>query len=768
VAGGARGGDAADHAASARRADQPRAPALSPDGRRIAFLSERGRLDVELWLADAETGEVIRRLVRGAALRPPLRSLNFIASAGSFSPDGRQLAFSALRRGRERDRARGRGARRVTRQIPIPGVPEITNPTGRRTGAPSPSPARRAGSPTSTCTTWRPAETRQLTSGRNADLMPAFSPDGATIAFVTDRGPGTDLDALRFGGYRIALVEVATGEIRVLPGEGDRNFNPTWTADGRAVFFLSDRTGIANVYRADVATGALAQVTEIFQGISGITRLSPALTSARTAERLVFSVFQRGGYNLYRLDDATRLAGEPLAATMAEGDADMAPLPAVLPPAPRPAEEPFVRVLGYLGDPLTGLPSPEVAAAWAPEPTAPGSRWTTSASRRSASRPAAPSAAAGCTAASRGSGATCWRGTRCGARAQAQGQLDEFGFSAAYLYRRLRWDFGVAAQRVPYFSGYQQQGFDAQAGLFRDQVITFRTFDWRLLGLAQLPLSHVQRVEFSAGPRRLARDVRIQEVVYDPIVQGGQIVGLANPRFQETREDGEDFNLFEGSAALVFDNALFGFTSPFAGQRYRLEVSPTLGSFRFVNGLADYRRYLWLQPFTLAGRAFHFGRYGLRPEDEQTLGPLFLGQPQLLRGYPYGDLVNRCRAEQQATPQATESCAVLDQLFGSRLAVANLELRFPLIQALVFGGGIGIPPIEGFAFYDAGVAWGRGTQPVLAGGIRADPEERGLLSSAGVGGRVNLLGYAILEVGYLRAFAGDLGWRWHLALQPGF
>jgi hypothetical protein len=744
------------------------APALSPDGRRIAFLSERGRLDVELWLADAETGEVIRRLVRGAALDPHFASLNFIASAGSFSPDGRQLAFSALRRGRNVialvDVERGG----VTRQIPIPGVPEITNPSWSPDGRTIAFSGTVGGITNLYLHELATGQTRQLTSGRNADLLPAFSPDGATIAFTTDRGPDTDLDALRFGGYRIGLVEVATGAIRVLPGEGDRNFNPAWSADGRAVFFLSDRTGIANVYRADVATGALAQVTEIFEGISGITRLSPALTSARTTERLVFSVFQRGGYNLFRLDDATRLAGEPLEATMAEVDGDMAPLAAVLPPAPRPAEDPFVRVLGYLRDPLTGLPSPEIAAAWTPEAYRP---------RLTLDYLGQPQVGFSTGGAFGGGGlhggiTGLWsdmlaRHTLWGT-VQAQGQLDEFGFSAAYLYRRLRWDFGVAAQRVPYFSGFQQQGFDAQAGLFRDQVITFRTFDWRLLGLAQLPLSHVQRVEFSAGPRRLARDVRIQEVVYDPIVQGGQIVGLANPRFQESREDGEDFNLFEGSAALVFDNALFGFTSPFAGQRYRLEVSPTLGSFQFVNGLADYRRYLWLRPFTLAGRAFHFGRYGLRPEDEQTLGPLFLGQPQLLRGYPYGDLVNRCRAEQQATPQATTSCAVLDQLFGSRLAVANLELRFPLIQALVFGGGIGIPPIEGFAFYDAGVAWGRGTQPVLAGGIRADAEERGFLSSAGVGGRVNLLGYAILEVGYLRAFAGDLGWRWHLALQPGF
>src|SRR5882724_13233212 len=38
------------------------APALSPDGRRIAFFGERNGFFVDLWLADAESGRVLRRL----------------------------------------------------------------------------------------------------------------------------------------------------------------------------------------------------------------------------------------------------------------------------------------------------------------------------------------------------------------------------------------------------------------------------------------------------------------------------------------------------------------------------------------------------------------------------------------------------------------------------------------------------------------------------------------------------------------------------------
>jgi outer membrane protein assembly factor BamA len=107
--------------------------------------------------------------------------------------------------------------------------------------------------------------------------------------------------------------------------------------------------------------------------------------------------------------------------------------------------------------------------------------------------------------------------------------------------------------------------------------------------------------------------------------------------------------------------------------------------------------------------------------------------------------------------------------------VANAELRIPLIRALVIGP-IGFPPIEAFGFYDAGVAWDEDSSPVFRRGTQADLSERGILSSAGVGGRINLLGYAVLEVSYVRPFENYLdpdgtegrSWHWQFALQPGY
>src|SRR5438132_13959343 len=70
------------------------APALTPDGRDIAYFSEKNSFFVDLYLADAETGHVKRRLVR-STLSNNYESLRFINSAGSFSPDARYFAIAA-------------------------------------------------------------------------------------------------------------------------------------------------------------------------------------------------------------------------------------------------------------------------------------------------------------------------------------------------------------------------------------------------------------------------------------------------------------------------------------------------------------------------------------------------------------------------------------------------------------------------------------------------------------------------------------------------
>jgi hypothetical protein len=74
-------------------------PSLSPDGRRLMFLSERDRLSLDLFLADTATGTV-KNKVLSTALDPHLDSLQYIHSSGAWDLSGRRFAMTAISAGR--------------------------------------------------------------------------------------------------------------------------------------------------------------------------------------------------------------------------------------------------------------------------------------------------------------------------------------------------------------------------------------------------------------------------------------------------------------------------------------------------------------------------------------------------------------------------------------------------------------------------------------------------------------------------------------------
>jgi len=738
-------------------------PSVSPDGSQFAFLSTRSQLDIELFLADARTGHVTRRLLKGTALDSHFGSLRFINSAGAWSPDSRRFAFSALRKAHDVVVVMDVQSGRILREYGIPGVGEISNPTFSGDGNTVVVSGIKGGISDLYAVDLNSGQTRQLTNDKLAQMQPAFSPDGRTVAYVTDAG--TDVNAMTWGNYRLALMDWPSGQTRVLAGtETGKNINPQWTPDGRSMYFISDRTGIPNIYRVGIDGGALTQVTKLFTGVSGITGLSPAISAASRADRLVFTVYEHNSYNIYAIDNPAQLAGTaPETPQLAQNGE---PLPALLPPSPRPAEPAYNRVYALIHDPAFGRPEAAAPAGYAVAP------YRTRLSLDYLGQPQLGVAAS--------SGAYARGGVYGGVggifsdvlgyhtiygTVQAQGQLDEIGFNLVYLNQQHRWNWGAAVQRVPYIAGGVAQGYD-QNGDFHNQLVIYRYFDNSAYGIVQYPFSRVQRLELAGGVRRISQDVQVRDWTYS----GNVLVD-----YTEDKTSLGSWNLGEATAALVYDNAINGYTSPIAGQRYRFEVAPTLGDLQFNSVTADFRRYFLVRPVTLAIRALHFGRYG---RDEAVPSAVYLGYPSLLRGYSYNSVYNGCVEEAQSAAGAGEDCAVYENLFGSRVAVGNLELRLPLIRNTV-RGSVQVPPIEAIAFLDAGAAWGKiqqgdgttfttiTTHLNFARGPQDSINERGFMTSGGLGARMNLFGYVVIEADWVRAFERNKS-QWQFSFQPGF
>jgi len=715
------------------------APALSPDGDRMLFFSDRGLFSIDLYLADARTGKVERQITR-TALDPHFESLQFIQSAGSWSGDGRQFVFAGISGGRPVLDLYDVEAGKVAREIKLPQLGEILNPSWAPDGSAIAFSAVVGGLTDLFVYDLRADSLQRITSDPFADLQPAWSPDSRRIAFATDRFT-TRLADLAVGRYALAVVDRATGRITRVPGfEGAKHLNPQWSPDGGSLFFLSDPDGITNVYRIRLADGELRQVTNLFTGASGITETSPAISVAGKSGRLVYSVFRTNGYELYAIDSAETLAGRAPPPPAAAG-AQLLP----------PRERASTQLVELLHDPATGLPAD---TAFGVKPYRAGLSLTYIGQ---------PSLIAGSSQFGTyvGGGASLYFSDELGNHnlvtgLQVNGGLKDITALLGYqnIAHRLNW--AVVAQQVPYLTGGFLTGtstLNGQPVLVEQELLqrqTNRDFQVQLA----YPFNTAQRVELAAGYTNISFDNELRTKAFD--VSGQQVLDD-----QQDLSAPDALNLGLASAALVYDNSFFGATGPILGQRYRLEVSPTIGTLDFVTALVDYRRYFMpARPFTLAARLLHYGRYGGSGEDPR-LQPLFLGYSGLVRGYRFGSFdASECHPP-ASDPQA---CPVFDQLLGSRMAVGNIELRFPLLGVLGLGSGYyGALPLDFLVFGDGGLAWDTANEPKLTGG------DRKAVYSAGAGLRFNLLGFAVLEADLVHPFQRpDKNWVWELNLQPGF
>jgi outer membrane protein assembly factor BamA len=110
------------------------------------------------------------------------------------------------------------------------------------------------------------------------------------------------------------------------------------------------------------------------------------------------------------------------------------------------------------------------------------------------------------------------------------------------------------------------------------------------------------------------------------------------------------------------------------------------------------------------------------------------------------------------------------QLAGSRVVVANAELRFPIIRRFDVGSSFGLPPVDGLIFYDAGLAWRSGQTPHLGRAPEDnDPNiNRYPLTSWGAGLRVNLFNLAILRWDYARPMSTGRKPNWTFSLGASY
>jgi len=708
-------------------------PAISPDGEYVAFLSERDLFGIDMFLADAHTGEVLKRLV-SADTDSHFDALRFINSAGAWSPDGKQLAFIVFQQGENRIAILDVDSRRITQRIRLPGAGTVSNLSWSPDGYTIAFAGMKGGQSNLYLLDLDSKDVTKLTDDKYAVLHPVWSPDGGKIAFVTDRTDRTDFNTLTYDKKQIAFYNVEDGSIEVRQiFRNTLHTNPQFSPDGSKLYFIANPDGFSNIYRQNLKTGEIEKITNVLTGISGITTLSPALSVAREAGTLMFPIFGGGVYSVYSL------AEDKIETIPVELPNVYENYAGILSPADARDQ---TLVNRYLADIEGGL----IADRDFP---------STSYSPR-LQLDFVGSTGIGVGVSSFGTaivgGASLYWSDMLGdhnlvTAVEALGTWRDIGGLVGYtnLARRMNW--GVSLSRVPIPFGFtyftEVEGADFMLHQ-RFERIYYNTIS----GMTHYPLSMTRRYEFGGGYTRIGYHIEEERFIY----QGG----IPVTRERVTLDSPSGLDLFEASVAYVGDNSYFGFTSPVRGQRYRLQVSGTAGSLQFYNLLADYRRYYMpFNPLTLAFRGMHYGRYGQDSENER-MRPIFLGQPQYIRGYNLNNI------------SPIEGTQMGHMLIGSRIGVVNLEARVPLFGVDRFGL-INFPflPTELSLFVDGGIAWTSDHSPEFKFASRS--EEQIPVFSTGVSARLNLLGALIMEFYYAYPFQRpDKGAHFGFQIYPGW
>lgn len=280
-----------------RHVKNDNAPRWSPDGRRLAFVSNREEGRNQIWLMNPFGGEPER-----------LTESRTGVQAYQWSPDGARIAFVARqeptpdeeRRTKEKDDAAPfdrdfRMARLWVIDVATKQAREIVkgefhvgdpqwSPDGRSIAyTVHPTPRADDGGRGDVWVVGADGQgARRLYENAGPDASPRWSPDGTRIAVLTREASA----AQRVAQQRLAVVPAAGGPPRVVatdflyqPGA------PTWSADGRTLWFTASTRTTSQLYGVPAGGGTPRALTSV-RGVVGPASFS---RGARPAAAFVLS-----------------------------------------------------------------------------------------------------------------------------------------------------------------------------------------------------------------------------------------------------------------------------------------------------------------------------------------------------------------------------------------------------------------------------------------------------------------------------------------------
>lgn len=755
------------------------APSISPDGQFLAFLSEKDLFGIDLFLAEAKTGKIIRKLSSQVS-NSHIDDFNFLESAGTWSPDSKQFAFSIFSKGRNELMIIDVASGRQILSADMGNVEQFGNLSWSPNGQDIAFSGMIEGQSDIFSYNLNDKKVTQITNDNFSDYAPNYSKDGKLIAFSSDR-----VSRLKNGNNAVHPMNLsiynletkAISDVPVFPGAN--NLNAQFSGDSKSLFFLSNRDGFRNLYQYNLADNSLKQLTDYFTGISGITEFSPAITVSNNDD-IIYSYYRSQRYTLYN-SPLSNFRSKLVDANEVNFDA------AILPPKESTGVDLVNSNLGNF-ERFEKI-NPDSMRLVPYKPKFKLDYLANSGVGVSTSR-----FGTGVQGGVVGMFSDILGRNQIIANLSVNGEIYDFGGLVGYINQQNRINWGVALSHIPYITGFREIVADqltytdgSKLDVINDRTNLIRTFEDQVQLFGSYPFNKVHR--FEAGGAFSYYSYRVDRIsnYYD---YTGYYITSEKTKVKTSDATSEfgiplnPFNIFQLNASFVGDNSINGMTSPLDGFRYRVGAEQYFGDYKFSAVTLDARKYVRLKPITLAARSYNYLRIG---KDGENLYPLFVGYPYFIRGYEANSFYN--------SNSSGGGGFDINQLSGSKMAVFNFEVRLPFTGPKKLAQ---IPSKFLFSdlnlFFDAGLAWRQGSkvafksQPTYVTENVKDENGNDLVDgngnpittqytnervpalSVGVSLRVNVFGYFVLEPYYAIPFqrkdvkAGVFG----LTFAPGW
>ncbi|MDP8229217.1 MAG: BamA/TamA family outer membrane protein [Candidatus Electryoneaceae bacterium] len=285
-------------------------PALSPNGEWLAFLSDRSDY-FDVYLMSTLDGKIHRRLVHGQR-SGKFEELHWLRPGITWSPDGDRIAFCAKAGKEDVLYIINVESGRVEREFEL-GSDALFSPSWSPDGSRIALVIVRNGRSDIAVVDIDSGQFTLVTDDLYDDADPSWSPDSRQLLFTSNRGDaGADpefeenatLFNYAFNEFDIFLLNLDTHNLQRLTNDPFVERPPIWTPVDNTILYVSDSTGIYNLYLYNISTGQSRSITNVVTGC-----FQP--TIAWDSRTVAFASYFNNGYDIYMLNgpfDEERMA----------------------------------------------------------------------------------------------------------------------------------------------------------------------------------------------------------------------------------------------------------------------------------------------------------------------------------------------------------------------------------------------------------------------------------------------------------------------------